>query len=152
MWSDRVATTLRFNVDLTTRPCWYPPSAAGPSLALADWWQESAQSLPAGDIGLLLVYNWHCCNLASDVVDHIGQAICIGPGMQGRHCAGLGDCWWHQVSAEEAGESHADAYRQLSLQHLKRRMLLPELLVGMLRLQDPGAELGREFTGAVTET
>ena len=72
--------------------------------------------------------------------------------MQWRRCAGLGDCWWHKVSAEEAGDPHADVFRQLSLQHLKRRMLLPELLVGMLRLQDPAAELGRAFSGAVTET
>lgn len=36
---------LRFNEDLATRPAWFPPSAAGPALALADWWQEDCAEI-----------------------------------------------------------------------------------------------------------
>jgi len=44
LWSSTQFEKLRFNEDLSTRPSWLPPSTAGPSLDLADWWENHAQT------------------------------------------------------------------------------------------------------------
>ena len=41
---------LRFNEDLLTRPAWFPPSGAGPELALSDWWQHSSSTTQGVDL------------------------------------------------------------------------------------------------------